>query len=134
MTQIYSSHVNTSFGRPCLPESISFTPTDSFAYVVDFGANGITFPSGFYGGVVDPASGNLTNVPGSPFVTEGSPVFGVAEPSLGLFMIYTVRQGSGPDTITSWAINPNTSALTQVTGVATPVLLAAPLKMVVVAP
>lgn len=134
LTQIYSSYVNTSFGRPCLPESISFTPTGSFAYVVDLGANDVTFPSGFYGGVVDPASGNLTNIPGSPFVTEGFPVFAVVEPSQGLFMIYTVKQGSGPDTITSWAMNPNTGALTQVTGVPTPVLLAAPLKMVVVAP
>lgn len=134
LTQIYSSYVNTSFGRPCLPESISFTPTDSFAYVLDLGGNDITFPSGFYGGVVDPASGNLTNVPGSPFATGGFPVFAVVEPSQGLFMIYTVRQGSGPDTITSCAINPDTGALTQVAGVATPVLLAAPLKMVVVAP
>ena len=73
-------------------------------------------------------------MPGSPFVTEGFPVFAVAEPSQGLFMIYTVRQGSGPDTITSWAIDPHTCALAQVTGLATPVLLAAPLKMVVVAP
>ena len=134
LRQIYSSYINTSFGRPCLPESISFTPTDSFAYVLDLGANDIMFPSGFYGGAVDPASGNLTNVPGSPFVTEGSPVFAVVEPSQGLFMICTVKQGSGPDTITSWAINPNTGALTQLTGAATPVPLAAPLKMVVVAP
>jgi hypothetical protein len=49
-------------------------------------------------------------------------------------MLSTVGQGSGPDTITSWTINPNTGALTQVVGVATPVLLAAPLKLVVVAP
>ena len=134
LTQIYSSYVNTSFGRPCLPKSISFTPTNSFAYVLDLGGNNITFPPGFYAGAVDPASGNLTNVPGSPFATEGFPVFAVVEPSQGLFMFYTVRQGSGPNTITSWAINPNTGALTQVAGVATPVVLAAPLKMVVVAP
>ena len=73
-------------------------------------------------------------MPGSPFASEGFLVFAVVEPSQGLFMIYTVRKGSGPGTITSWAINPNSGALTQVAGVATPVVLAAPLKMVVVAP
>lgn len=133
LTQTTSS-TGTSFGDPCHPESISFTLPDSFAYVLDLGGNSITYTPGFYAGAVDPASGNLTNVPGSPFATDDLPVFAVMEPSQGRFIIYVVRQGSGPPTITAWSINPNTGALKQASGVATALPVASPLKMVIVAP
>jgi 6-phosphogluconolactonase (cycloisomerase 2 family) len=124
------TQLNTSFGPPLCTNSISFTPADSFAYVT--GQSGIISASGIYGGMVDPATGNLTNVAGSPFGGQsGQLMFGVVEPSQGKFLIVNELN---PSSLSSWAIDATQGALSQVSRVLFPLKETAPRKMVIVAP
>jgi 6-phosphogluconolactonase (cycloisomerase 2 family) len=124
------TQLNSSFGPPLCANSISFTPADSFAYVT--GESGFISASAIYGGMVDPATGNLTNVAGSPFaVQSGQLVFGVVEPSQGKFLIVNELN---PSSVSSWAIDATTGVLSQVSRVLFPLNETAPRKMVIVAP
>jgi 6-phosphogluconolactonase (cycloisomerase 2 family) len=127
------TQLNTSFGPPlCIVTSISFTPADSFAYLTSY--SGANSASGIYGGVVDPATGNLTNVRGSPFHSpSGQPRLGLVEPSQGKFLIVIVVNPL-PYTVTSWAIDGATGALSQVSGVLSPLGARTHVKMVIIAP
>ena len=120
------TQVNTSFGPVCGLASISFTPTDSFAYLIA-GSSDQSFPS-IFAGMVDPTTGNLTNVAGSPFANNS---FAQVEPSQGKFLI-----GLGPiaSTVGSYAIDPTTGALSQGFGATAPLPEPAPVKMVIIEP
>lgn len=116
------TQVTTSFGPPlCIPYSITFTPDDGFGYV---NAKGI------YAGAVDPSSGNLTNVPGSPFAASSG--YNVVEPTQGKFLIGI--GGVSELQLVDYTIDPSTGALSQVSGVGTPFTSTFPFKMVMVAP
>jgi 6-phosphogluconolactonase (cycloisomerase 2 family) len=78
--------------------------------------------------VVDPATGNLTNVPGSPFTSS---LFGQVEPSQGKFLLVL---GPKPNTVGSYAIDPTTGALSQGSATTAPLPEPAPVKMVIVEP
>lgn len=81
--------ISIPVGPPlCIPNSITFTPDDSFAYVTA-GRNQNSQGQGIYAGAVDSSTGNLPNVPGSPFATSSPPTFGVVEPTQGKFLIGT---------------------------------------------
>ncbi len=68
--------LNTSFGpTSCMPNSITFDPGDHFGYVSSR-AGTLSGSGGIYAGVVDPTSGNLTNVTGSPFFAQAFPDIG----------------------------------------------------------
>ena len=121
------TRVNTSFGPLCDPASISFTPNDSFAYLIA-GSSNQSVTSNIYAAAVDPATGNLTNVPGSPFTSS---LFGQVEPSQGKFLL---GLGPKPNTVGSYAIDPATGALSQGSGTTAPLPEPAPVKMVIVEP
>jgi Lactonase, 7-bladed beta-propeller len=90
----------TSFGPlGCGTPSIAFTPADTFAFVPL-----PTSPSGsIVVGAVDPVTGNLMNLPGSPFSTASTVEPVQVEPSQGTFLI-----GLGGTGAQSYAIDPTT--------------------------
>jgi Lactonase, 7-bladed beta-propeller len=95
--------VNTSFGPvECGGLSITFTPADTFAYVT---SSPFQTPNGIAAGAVDPVTGNLTNLSGSPFSTAWS---ALVEPSQGKFLIGLVGNGGG-----SYLIDPTTGVPAQ---------------------
>ena len=123
--------VNTSIGPLCEPIWISFTPANTFSYITNSSGNPNSAVA-IYAGAVDPSTGNLANVPGSPFATSSHPTFGVVEPSQGKFLI--VIGGAPALQLLAYTIDPSTGALSQVSGVGTPFTSTFPFKMVIVAP
>jgi hypothetical protein len=105
------------------PTSITFDPADQYAYVSSNPWAMTPVPNvkaGIYGLRSD-SSGSLTYLTGSPFATEVSPYLGVVEPSQGKFLIGLIDYGypfnMGSTTLTSFAIDANTGALSQVPSV-----------------
>jgi 6-phosphogluconolactonase (cycloisomerase 2 family) len=97
------------------PRYLALDPTAPFAYVSSAGTGG----TGVYGFSVDPTTGALTALTGNPFptgpagsATAAEPQFITIDPS-GKYG-YTADQGTG--TITGFAIDPTTGALTPLTG------------------
>lgn len=132
LTQVYDSQNDTSFGPLCFPGPPSFTPTNAYAYVANSGTGSLV--NGLFGAAVDPATGNLTNVPGTPVATQNQLAPGAVfvEPTQGKFVI---ELGSAfSNEFFSWAIDPATGALTQVSGVALPITQPNWYKAVIVAP
>ena len=126
------TQVTTSFGPPlCIPSSITFTPDDTFAYVTA-GRKQNSQAQGIYAGAVDSSTGNLPNVPGSPFASSAPPTFGVVEPTQGKFLIGI--GGISELQLVAYTIDPSTGALSQVSGVGAPLTSTNPFKMVIVAP
>jgi Lactonase, 7-bladed beta-propeller len=68
-------------------------------------------PSSIAGFQIDPATGALTAVPGSPFNERLSPAAMAVNPA-GTFLF--VANGSGDNNVSVFAINPTTGALTEV--------------------
>ncbi len=100
------------------PQSITFDPADQYAYLS--GASGFLVTASIYGFRCD-SSGSLTYLPGSPFAAQLSPYRGVVEPSQGKFLIEIIDENifnSGSTTLTSFAIDTQTGALSQVPGTA----------------
>jgi 6-phosphogluconolactonase (cycloisomerase 2 family) len=83
---------------------VTFTP--QYVLVANSGSNDITAYR------INPASGTLTPVSGSPFLADTSPV-SVSADLLGRFA-YVANNGSND--ISAFGINPTTGVLTQVTG------------------
>lgn len=111
------TNLKTSFATLCEVFSQVFNPADTFSYVTSGGGenNG---PNGIYAAAVDPATGNLTNISGSPFATGTKASFGAVEPSQGKFLL----EESGGGTIGNngqvlvYAINSGTGALSTTSG------------------
>jgi 6-phosphogluconolactonase (cycloisomerase 2 family) len=119
--------LNTSFSTPnCAPVSMAFTPGGQFAYITSLANQ--TNLLGIYSGTID-ATGNLTNIPGSPFAIGSAPTLGVVEPSLGNYLIEAIGT---PEQVTSFAIDPTTGVLTQVPSSSQMLTGNTPVKMVVV--
>ncbi len=87
------------------PNSVCLDPSGKFAYVTNNLTNNV---SAF---VVDPVSGALTPVPGSPFATGSFPFTAIVEPS-GTFVYVTNNQP--PFNISAYVIDRNTGALSAV--------------------
>ena len=105
------------FSADCIPASMSFNPTDTFAYVSS-APSGAPSPDGIYAATVDATTGNLTEVSGSPFASGSGARFGGVEPSQGEFLM-EVQGGESPGTnevVQVYAINSGTGALSQVSG------------------
>lgn len=83
------------------PLGVGVAPHGAFVYVANTLSDSI---SGF---AVDPTSGALTPVPGSPFATQTAP-FGVTVDATGRYL-YAPNRGS--DTISAYSIDPATGQL-----------------------
>jgi hypothetical protein len=105
---------------------MAFTPGGQFAYITSLANQ--TNLLGIYSGTID-ATGNLTNIPGSPFAIGSAPTLGVVEPSLGNYLIEAIGT---PEQVTSFAIDPTTGVLTQVPSSSQMLTGNTPVKMVVV--
>ena len=118
------TNLNTTFSPQCIPLSMAFNPADTFAYVTSETDEYPAAPNGIYGGAVDPATGNLTTVSGSPFASGIGASFGAAEPSQGKFLLEDSAGsgGTGGDNgqLLVYAIDPKTGALSAVSGVKGP--------------
>ena len=93
------------------PRYLAIDPNGQFAYVSSAGTGG----TGVYGFSIDPSTGVLTPLAGNPFPTGPAGSSTAAEPQFvnidpsGKYA-YTADQGTG--TITGFAIDPTTGALT----------------------
>ena len=93
---------------------MTFDLTGNFAYVTSQRTENSTV-QGIYGGAIDPASGNLTTVAGSPFNASTAAQFGAVEASQGKFLLEAIN-GSPDLQLVPFAIDPTTGALTLVSG------------------
>jgi hypothetical protein len=126
--------VPTSFDPLCEPLSMTFDLTGNFAYVTSQRTENST-DQGIYGGVIDPLTGNLTTVAGSPFTASAAASFGAVEVTQGKFLLEVIN--GNPDLqLVPFSIDPTTGALTLVSGASgtLPSASANVQKMVVVAP
>jgi len=101
--------------------SVAVDPTGHFAYVVN-GSSALDFSGSISAYTIDPETGALTQVPGSPVPVGGQPGSVAADPT-GQF-VYVVGGGLGgdiPGSISAYTIDPETGALTQVPGSPFPV-------------
>ncbi len=126
--------VPTSFDPTCEPLSMTFDLTGNFAYVTSQRTENSTV-QGIYGGAIDPATGNLTTVAGSPFNASTAAQFGAVEASQGKFLLEAIN-GNPNLQLVPFAIDPLTGALTLVSGASgtLPSAYSNVQKMVVVAP
>ena len=88
------------------PQAMTTDMYGSFLFVVNQGTD--TIPGNVASFTIDPTTGALTKVSGSPFTTGPAPT-GVAVDATGR-VLYVGN--SGDDSITSYNINPSTGALT----------------------
>ena len=124
--------LNTSFGpTSCMPNSITFDPGDHFGYVSSR-AGTLSGSGGIYAGTVDPTTGNLTNVTGSPFFAQAFPDFGSVEPSQSKFLFEAIASPSLQ--VTAYAIDANSGALSSVSVPGGTLGQSNPFKMVIVQP
>jgi 6-phosphogluconolactonase (cycloisomerase 2 family) len=84
--------------------AVSYTP--KFAYATNLTSNNV---SAF---AIDPVSGGLTAVPGSPFAAGSGP-FGVTTDPAGKFVYVT---NGASNSVSAYTVNAGTGALTQVSG------------------
>lgn len=120
------------YGTAC-PQSITFDPADQYAYLS--GTSGFLITASIDGFRSD-SSGSLSYLPGSPFATQLSPDRGVVEPSQGKFLIEIIDENifnSGSTTLTSFAIDPQTGALSQVPATAITATNSSPADLLIVA-
>jgi 6-phosphogluconolactonase len=114
---IFHIDVNTGaltavYGRPLtgvLPFSLSIDHSGRFAYVSN---------SAFYymlGFTINPSTGELTEVAGNPYPTGGYAYSTAIDPS-GTFLYVTNQMAIDSNTISTFAINASTGALTEVAG------------------
>jgi 6-phosphogluconolactonase len=94
------------------PGSVAVDPSGKFAYVANTGITGI-HPTGSVSGYsINPATGALTPIAGSPFAAGDSP-YSVAVDSSGKFAYVVNTDGSN---VSGYTINPVTGALTPIAG------------------
>ena len=96
------------------PYSVAVDPTGRFAYVANLGNSGGGSVSGY---TINPATGALTAITGSPFQAGYFPYSVAIDPG-GQFVYvanlgYLANYGSG---VSGYTINPTTGALTPITG------------------
>jgi len=92
---------------------VTVDPTSRFVYQVGGNTDGVFAYS------INPTTGTLRNISGSPFTSEISAPFGVAVDPTGRFLLVVNSvscQNCAPLGITVFAINPNTGALSVVPG------------------
>src|SRR6266852_642064 len=96
------------------PRTVAIDPSGQFVYVANVTSNNI---SAF---IIDPTTGGLTPVPGSPFAAGTAPITLVVQPA-GQF-VYPANcgsvacQGANPGSISAYAIDTTSGALTEITG------------------
>ena len=98
--------IGSGFGGVTSPSSIAIERSAKFAYVTNFTEETI---SAF---AINPTTGVLTAVPGSPFPAPGNPVMIAVEPT-GKY-VYTSNQGGA--NVSGFAINSSTGAVTPLHG------------------
>jgi hypothetical protein len=126
------TQLSTSLSPLCDPMGIAFNPADTFALISSI--KNVSVPqNGVYVGAVDPTTGNLTNVTGSPFASGIGVQFGAVEPSQGNFLLEFAGDSTGAQLLV-YSINAQTGALTQVGGVQGALPSPSALKIVTVAP
>lgn len=107
------------FGSPfssggIAPRTVAIDPSGQFAYVANVNSNNVAAFT------IDPASGALAPVPGSPFAAGTAPLGVVVHPA-GQF-VYVANcgsfacQGANAGSISAYAIDPTSGALTQIIG------------------
>ncbi len=118
------TNLNTAFSPLCIPLSMAFNPSDTFAYVTSETNENPAEPNGIYGGTVDATTGNLTTVSGSPFASGTGAGFGAVEPTQGRFLLEDSASSGGASgnngQLLVYAIDPKTGALSAVSGVKGP--------------
>jgi len=96
------------------PRTVAIDPSGQFVYVANVTSNNI---AAF---IIDPTTGGLTPVPGSPFAAGTAPITLVVQPA-GQF-VYPANcgsvacQGANPGSISAYAIDTTSGALTEITG------------------
>ena len=91
------------------PSGVAVDPTGKFVYVANFSNNGVGSVSGF---TINPATGALTPIAGSPFTTGTGPLYVTVDPT-GKFVYVT--NGSSTN-VSGFSIDPATGALTPLAG------------------
>lgn len=127
--------LSSSFSPLCVAISMTFHPADTFAYVTS-GPNEGSPPDGIYAATVDPATGNLTEVSGSPFASGSNASFGSVEPSQGKFLMEVQGGGSlgANGVVQVYAISSSTGAPSQLSGAQAKLPDVSVFKMLTVAP
>jgi 6-phosphogluconolactonase len=90
----------------CYPESIAVDPFGRFVFVPNTATNNVSAYT------IDPLTGTLTQVAGSPFASGYTPNSAAVDPS-GAFL-YVINAGEG--TISGYAINQSSGALAALAG------------------
>jgi 6-phosphogluconolactonase (cycloisomerase 2 family) len=108
------------FAAGVLPQSIAAHPSGRFVYVTNVGIGGINEPFHFSISEyrVDPATGALTAVPGSPLAISSSPIYVTVHPN-GRFVYVSLGQlvnGASTGGIAAYRVNASTGALTEISG------------------
>ena len=102
------------FATGALLRTVAIDPSGQFAYVANVLSNNV---SAF---TIDPATGGLTPVSGSPFAAGTAPATVVVHPA-GQF-VYVANcgsvgcQGANPGSVSAYAIDTTSGALTEITG------------------
>jgi 6-phosphogluconolactonase (cycloisomerase 2 family) len=95
--------------------SVAVDPTGHFAYVVN-GSSALDFSGSISAYTIDPETGALTQVPGSPFPVGGQPSSVAADPT-GEFVYVAGGPGAGPrGGVSGYRIDKKSGALEPVSG------------------
>src|SRR3984893_11333721 len=101
------------FAAGVYPRSVAVDPSGKFAYVAnEFGNNLYSVSGSVSGYTIDPTTGALTAITGSPFATGGLPLSVAVDPS-GKFA-YVANYSD--NNVSGYTINPATGALTPIIG------------------
>ena len=114
-TGALSPVAGSPFAAGTLPSSIAVDPSNKFIYVANQGSNNVSAYT------LDSTTGALTAVSGSPFTAGASPHSVVVDPSGKFAYVVNECQTSAPQcygngSVSAYAINRNTGALTSVPG------------------
>jgi 6-phosphogluconolactonase (cycloisomerase 2 family) len=94
------------------PKAVAVDPTGKFLYVAIASGDTICVSSSVDAYSIDPVSGAMTQIPGSPFTAGTVPVSVAAEAS-GRFLYVANNISSS---VSAFAINPDTGTLTEIAG------------------
>lgn len=96
-------------GANSSPSSVTVDPSGKFVYVANSAKNNLSAFS------IDPISGALTPVSGSPFATGSAPVSVTIDPS-GRFLYVADQTFSASNNVSAFAISSTSGALTPISG------------------
>ncbi len=99
---------SVALGVGTSPRSAAIDPSGKFLYIANFGVSNFTSTVSAY--TIDPVTGFLTAISGSPFAAGVNPIAVAVDPS-GRFA-YVANNGGG--NITAYSINASSGALTQI--------------------